>query len=406
MSPELTKKPDTRPEPIRVQTGHKPIGYFVHHQGRGHAKRCAAIVELLAPRPVAVFCADPGLLPLMGEHVTVIPIADFHAQPAATSALHEIAAADGLDCAPVGVQAITDSMTRLARWFDEAKPALLVVDVSSEVTLLARLCSIPTVTLRMHGDRQDQAHTTAYSGSAGILAPFDERLEQRDWPDEFRRKTFYTGGLIDSRTTFPSRAEARRVLGLPPDRQIVVAMSGGGTGIPYAPLTLAARALPDTLWLSVGRSLKYGHETDFANLRDCGWVDSATDYLSAADIVLINPGDTLVHEVAHLGRPLVCLPEWCYYDEQHCKARELARVGAAIYAPSWPASFEQWRALIGQVQSVDVDLQRSLVNHDASRDAARWIEQLAARLWGDGDRPREDETGPVKATCRLRGDAA
>ena len=42
----------------------RAIGYFVHHQGRGHAERCAALVDALpADRPVSVFCAKPEMLP-------------------------------------------------------------------------------------------------------------------------------------------------------------------------------------------------------------------------------------------------------------------------------------------------------------------------------------------------------
>ena len=40
----------------------KPIAFFVHHQGRGHANRTRALVaEFSAARPVSVLTADPGL---------------------------------------------------------------------------------------------------------------------------------------------------------------------------------------------------------------------------------------------------------------------------------------------------------------------------------------------------------
>ena len=45
-----------------------PIGYFVHHQGRGHAERAAAIAnELIASRGVTLFCARDDIFPALDE---------------------------------------------------------------------------------------------------------------------------------------------------------------------------------------------------------------------------------------------------------------------------------------------------------------------------------------------------
>ena len=52
---------------------------------------------------------------------------------------------------------------------------------------------------------------------------------------------------------------------------------GGGSGTPYAPLTVAARAAPDALWLTLGPTHREGHETDFANLTELGWVPKYRD---------------------------------------------------------------------------------------------------------------------------------
>ena len=41
----------------------RPFGYFVHHQGRGHAERCAAIANALPrERPLTLFCARDDIL--------------------------------------------------------------------------------------------------------------------------------------------------------------------------------------------------------------------------------------------------------------------------------------------------------------------------------------------------------
>ena len=362
----------------------RPVGYFVHHHGHGHARRCIAIANELRPRPVTIFCAKTDIFPALPDNVTLVRIPDFHGKAARSAALHDEPACQALDCAPLGVSAIRGSGGLIAAWLAREDPALFVVDVSAELALLGRICSVPVVKIRMHGDRNDLAHNAAYSACSAMLAPYRESLEQPDWPEHFRRRTFYAGGLIDTQDPVPDRREARQKLGLPEDRQIFVAVAGnGGVGIPIAPVTVAARAYPDALWLTVGKTVRYGHETDFSNLVDIGWVDNVLDYLAAADVVVATPGDTLTHEIARVGRPLICIPEWCYYAEQVCKAQALEASNLAAYAPAWPASYRQWRNLVDRALCCDVDAQRELVDDEAATRAARYLEGVIQQLWAD-----------------------
>ena len=365
-----------------TELSRRPVGYFVHHHGHGHAKRCLAIAQEMHPRPVTIFCAKPEIFPDLPDNAEVVQIPDFHGKQARSEQLHKEPACLALDCAPVGVSAIRGSGGIIASWLAREDPVLFIVDVSAELALLGRICSVPVVKIRMHGDREDAAHQAAYSACAAMLAPYSEVLEQQDWPEHFRKRTFYTGGLIDTRKPVPDKVAARKQLGLPEDQQIFVAVAGnGGVGVPIAPVTLAARAYPDALWLTVGKTVRYGHETDFANLVDIGWIDNVTDYLAAADVVIATPGDTLTHEIARVGRPLICIPEWCYYDEQACKAEALAAHNLAVYSPRWPASFAQWRALVDRAYQCDVAAQRELVDNQAAKRAAECLEGLIQDLW-------------------------
>lgn len=368
----------------------------MHHQGHGHVRRASALIEQLAPRPVTVFCAEPELFSIRRTDVSLVSLPDFHCQPPATRQLLDQPSSTALDCAPLGVNAIRDSMGIMAQWMREADPALLVVDVSAEVALLARICSVPAVKIRMHGNRSDQAHEAAYSASVAMLAPFDERLEQAEYPAAYHSKTEYIGGLVGQRPPPRDREAAREQLGLPTDRMIVVVLSGGGgLGANIGSLTMAARAFPDALWLVIGRVTRHGHETDFRNLRLVGWVDSTWDYICAADIVVAPGGDNTVHEIAQVGRPFICIPEWCYYAEQACKAQALARVGAAIHAATWPADFDAWRALVEQAFDCDLELQQSLVSARAAEQGARFLDRLADSLWAD-DASSETDQSEIK----------
>ena len=362
----------------------RPFGYFVHHQGRGHATRCAAVVRALpAARPVTVFCARPDAIPPLrpGAEVVAIPsLFEAHLSGGAPPALEAARTPETLHCAPLGWPGIRQAVARLAAWFDAADPELMIVDVSAEIAQLCRIASVPCVPVLQHGDRSDPGHQAAYEGAVGILAPFDGRLDDPR-PPWMAAMTHHAGGL-GVRVSAPNRAAARRAIGVSPEAHLIVAVSGaGGSGLPLAPLTMGARAVPDALWLTVGRVAGEWHETQPANLLHHGWVDAPDVHLAAADVIVGQPGNTLVHQVLALGTPFLAIPEWRYFDEQGGKARALMREGVAHACETWPATPQGWRHALTRAQACDAARARSMVDPQAAARAAAWLESLAARLW-------------------------
>ncbi|MDV2985435.1 UNVERIFIED_CONTAM: glycosyltransferase [Methylobacteriaceae bacterium AG10] len=381
----------------------KPIAFFVHHQGRGHANRTMAVAaEFARDRPVSVLTAGPHLFDGVSRDIErdieIVALPDMIGAAVPTPRLYAEPTPPVMHCVPLGLSEMRRTMRAILDHLDERAVGLFVVDVSAEIALLARIASVPAVQIRMHGDRGDIGHIGAYEACVGMLAPFDERLEQDDYPAHLRRKTFYSGGLCTSIDRVPDRAEARARLGLDPAREIVVAVTGGGgSGTPYAPLTVAARAAPDALWLTLGPTHREGHETDFANLRELGWVPSVTDYLAAADIVVASAGDNTVHEVARVGGRLIVMPEWRYFGEQTRKAEALVRLGAAVQAPRWPGDLQGWRDLLARARSLDGSVLRSLYAPDAARRAASWLEGLTDELWQG--RPAAEAPAPLRVVA-------
>ena len=363
----------------------RPFGFFVHHQGRGHAKRCEAILAELDDRPVTIFCADRDLFrsqTLDDPRVTFVDLPNHIGDPSETPGLFDQTTPEIMHCVPMGSALMRENAALFVEWFQRAKPGLFFVDVSAEWAMLARLCSVPAVKVRMHGDRNDPGHLGAYQACVGMVAPFHESIEQADYPADLRAKTFYSGGLCTTTAPVPARAEARVKLGLDPDREIILTLSGGGgSGAPYAPLTMGARALPEALWLTIGPLHREGHETDFANLRNLGWVDNPIEWIAAADVVIASAGDNTVHEIARVGRPYLCVPEWRYFDEQVAKARELARIGAAHTLSRWPGSNGQWRMAIANAKALEAEAIEPLFDADAAGRIARHLVALDERLW-------------------------
>ena len=367
----------------------KPIAFFVHHQGRGHANRTMALVEAFSrTRPVSVLTAGPQLFDGFSRDIELIALPNMIGAGVPTDRLYAEPTPSALHCVPLGLKEMRRTMRAIVDHLDARDVGLFVVDVSSEIALLSRIASVPAVQIRMHGDRSDAGHIGSYESSVGMLAPFDESLEQADYPAHLRAKTFYSGGLCTTRDPVPTREAARRKLGLDARREIIVVLTGGGgAGTPYAPLTVGARALPFADWLVLGPTLKEGHETNFSNLRELGWVSNVTDYLAAADIVVASAGDNTVTEIARVGRPLVIAPEWRYFNEQARKAEAMAAVGAAVHAARWPGDLAGWQGLMDAARQLDPARIAPLYSKDAAQRAANWLEGLTDELWDEQPRP-------------------
>ena len=362
----------------------RPIGYFAHHQGRGHAELCGAIAAALpSDQPLRIFCARDDLFPPLPPNAVIERIPSlFEATGDEAPGLRHLATPDTVHCAPVGWPGIRIAMARIAAWFGEADPALMICDVSAEIAQLARLCSVPHVAVLQHGDRGDLGHCAAYDGAIGLLAPFHASLAQPEWDAAFLAKTCFAGGLgVDTRAI--DRDAARRRIGIARDEQVVLVMSGGGgRGFAQAPIAVGARSFPHQRWITIGTVERDWHATEPGNLEHRGWVETAAEHIAAADLVVASTGNTTCQQILAAGRPWLAVPEWRYFDEQHRKAAALAAVGAASVRPHLPSSPLQWRAAVEETLAAhDGARQTALVEPEPARKAVAWIEALIERAW-------------------------
>lgn len=361
----------------------RPFGYFVHHQGRGHAERCAAIANALpADRPLTVFCARDDIFPAMTGAVEVVRLPSlFEPAGGETPGLDWVPTPSTLHCAPLGWPGIRHAMATLATWFDRVNPALIICDVSAEIAQLARICSVPHVKVVQHGDRGDAGHQAAYDGAAGLLAPFHADLAQPEWNAAFRTKTCFAGGLgVDLRV--PEREVARQRIGVLPDEELILVLSGGGgEGFTQAPLGVGARSRPSARWITIGKVQRDWHATEPANIEHRGWVEDAADHIAAADLVIASTGNTTCQQILAAGRPWLAVPEWRYFDEQHRKAEALAAAGVACVRPHLPSSAQGWTEALNEAWATHrPDRQRAMIDDAPADRVALWLEMLAARL--------------------------
>lgn len=354
------------------------VGFYVHYHGLGHKHRTEAILQHLQVEAAVVTSRihnRPWCGPTLGE-VLGLPC-DIDAVPGEGEARARDVHA--LHYAPLWASNITTRVARYATWLDRRRPAVMVVDVSAEISMLTRLAGIPQIVVRQHGDRSDAAHSAAYEAAESLLAPFPQRMEDDITPDWVRAKTVYLDGFCRSTGEAPTRGDARRRLGLTPDRRIVVCMCGrGGGGVVVERVAAAARQTPGYLWLAVGPCGETLPQDLPVNLRLVGWVDEPGDYLRAADVVVTAAGHNSVMECGALGCHMIAIAEPRPFDEQRRKAYVLEREGLAVGLDQWPAP-EAWPSLLRQAAILNARQWDAIFAGDGAQQAAQHIERVAER---------------------------
>ena len=323
------------------------IGWYVHHHGSGHRQRTLQLLDGLDAR-VHVLTSAPA--PFEGhtdvERVIVLPD---DAVPG-----DHTPSCDTFHYTPMGVPVVQRRMRRIANWLADEAPDLLVVDLSVEVTLLARLFGVRTCVVRLHGERTDTAHVQCFRSAERILAPFPACMEDAHTPEWLRAKTTYLGGFSRfDRRELPVSA-AREQIGYALEHPLVVVANGlGGASHPLPYWIRVAESHPGYQWLLIGKSPE-DPPTLPDNLYLQGFVTDTFPYLRAADYVVGSAGTNTVMEVAAARNRYISLPEPRPFAEQLCKARTLENLGTAVVRTNRPA-VPDWTDLFARADQLDLD---------------------------------------------------
>ncbi|APE25844.1 MULTISPECIES: glycosyltransferase [Streptomyces] len=331
------------------------IGYYVHHQGRGHLHR-AGCIAAHSPMRVTVLSSLPRPAAWQGDWVVLPPDAtDAPTDPTARGRLHWV---------PLHHPGHRERMAVIAEWIRGADPALFVSDVSVEAATLARLMGTPVVVAAMRGDRQDEAHRLAYALADALLAPWPSSLPEPDWPAHWRAKTVHTGSI----SRYDGRPRPRPDTEAPPHRKEVVVMLGaGGTDTSASQLQEARRAAPEWTWTVLGGPR-------------APWIEDPWPVLCRASVVITHAGQNAVAECAAARAPSIVIPQERPHGEQHATARALAEGGLATVCDTWPPP-HAWPALLAETVARP-DRWADWSPGDGARRAARVLTDLALRPSG------------------------
>lgn len=323
------------------------IGWYVHHHGSGHLNRMSVVRRHLDAVAVLSTLADPA-----DGHAWVQLARDDDGETSDASA------GGSLHWAPLRHTGLRARAAAVSAWIEQAQPAAMVVDVSTEIAVLARLHGVPVVLVAQRGIRHDAAHALAYAQASAIAAPWTAATHlPGEGPPE--RRLSFTGALSRF-DEVPPPAPAQ------PDGDVLVLVGSGGHALRAEDLLAAAQATPDRHWHVAG-ALRTAGAT---NVTDHGPAASVLDLLRACSVVVGTAGSNIVAEVAATRRPFVCLPQSRPFREQARQAEALRRLGVATVRTR-PPSPSDWPALLADAEARPMDLWRAL--HDG-----RGAERLAA----------------------------
>ncbi|WP_072314348.1 glycosyltransferase [Agrococcus sp. Marseille-P2731] len=321
------------------------VGWYIHHHGRGHLTRFLAVRPHVDASVVAFSSLPrPESLPPATEWV-VLPRDDADegdgppssAAPTAGGALH---------WAPLGHRGHAERLAAIAA----RAPVLdaVVVDVSVEVTVLARLMGRRVALFAQPGDREDAPHALGRRLADAIIAP---------WPASaatgpVASALHHVGGV--------SRFAARRPAG---GRRAgtVLALGGGARDAEWeAMLDAAVASTPGWAWQVAGGDT---------------WLDDPWQALCEAEVVVTAAGQNAIADVAAARARAIVVPRPRPFDEQRRTAELLREHGLAIALE--PSETADWPALLERARSLDPRWPSWGIDGAAER-AAAIIDRVAA----------------------------
>jgi len=344
------------------------IGIYVHHHGSGHRMRALQLAAAIKGRKVLLIGSNLRERDILGiENASLVHLP----MDTLDKDEREITQSDppvAFHYAPLGVNGIRNRAAILAKLFKENYPMLLVVDVSVEITLFARLCGIPTVVIMQHGIRDDIAHQMAYQSAELILAPFSSMMYPGKKDPTFQ-KTLFVGGF--SRFDNVPKREYKK-------NNIAVLIGGGGSSIDGGTIIKIAGQLKDYNFQVIGLDKP---DTSPPNISWHGAVENPSDLLLSCEIIIGNTGHNTVMEAAALGRKFIGVPEDRPFFEQEQKAEAISgREGIRIIG-SKQIERQDWPFLIKSLQQENVNWD-GIINPGGITAMAEAITDQARRIFG------------------------
>jgi hypothetical protein len=302
------------------------LGWYIHHHGGGHLARMLAVRPHLDARVICFSSLPrPDRLPPDTEWV-LLPRDDSQEDGLGGADPEDPTVGGLLHWAPLRHRGHRARLASIAAIAAEQALAAIVVDVSVEVVLFARLLGVPVVVIAQPGARDDEPHALAYRAATRIVAPWPRAAMTPRHLRSVEDKLVFVGGI--------SRFDGREPH--PRGRSIVLLAGQGGSNVSDAEVADAAGA---DEWVLLGRG---------------EWRQDPWPAIASADVVVSWAGQNAVADIAAAGARAVVIPQERPFDEQRATAAALERAGLAVVEPVWPAA-ERWLEVLERARSLRPD---------------------------------------------------
>jgi hypothetical protein len=344
------------------------IAFYVHHHGSGHITRVAQIIEKLTGFDITLLGSN--LMPfshLLPDDVHLIHL-PMDTECDTDKYFQNGNNVEALHYAPLNVSGIASRVAMMTTFFKQKQPLLLVVDVSVEVTLLARLAGVPTIVMRQHGHREDLPHLMAYQSAERLLAPFSKSISPKS-PQWIIDKTNYVGGF--SRFTKGTHVQERR-------GHVAVLIGSGGTSINQAFIVHLANSCQKFYFHVIGKI--DGQPDVISNVELCGHIEDPKMVLDLCEVVIGNTGHNTVMEMASLDKRFVGIPESRPFEEQLDKANAISSISGVKIVYPHELLTNNWQATLDELQKQEANW-KGMISESALDDAALKIIKVGKRIF-------------------------
>lgn len=346
------------------------IAFYVHHHGSGHFMRSLAIATALKHDKIIFLGSDLNhYKEILPDNIQVLDLPMDTPLPT-DSKFTEGSQVDCFHYAPLQVMGISERVSAMTKLFVDNWPLLLIVDVSVEVALLARLSGVPTIVIRQHGQRTDLPHKLAYQSAELLIAPFGKELETSQ-DNEVLNKTFYSGGF--------SRYVGNELKISAYKDQIAVLVGKGGSSITSEVIAHIALQCPDQYFHILGE-FETSKKEHPLNITFHGLTESVEEILSRCALVIGNLGHNTVMEIATVKRSFIGIPEHRPFDEQLDKAQAMKNIqGFRLVLPE-DIYQTDWQSLIADLLETSSEMGQ-IIYTNALEEIAFQVKQLAKKLF-------------------------
>lgn len=347
------------------------IAFYVHHHGSGHYMRTVQVAQkLLKYKPILIGSNLSNKTKELDQNISILQLPmDI---PTSVDIFYtEGTPVDGLHYAPLNIKGISDRNAIITDFFAKSGPLILVVDVSVEISLLARLCGIPTVVMRQHGTRTDLAHIMAYQCAEFLIAPYGKNLDlsKNDW---IKEKTLFAGG-------FSRFGKFKNGNNSTLNHQIGIIIGKGGSSLNFQTILWIAAQCPSFTFHILGEFSDQKVKGSL-NLIFHKYKENVQQIMETCALVIGNTGHNTVMEVATLNKCFIGIPEDRPFNEQLDKAKSIQHIDGYVTILPGEIMSTNWNVLINKTLQIIPDW-ADTIDKNAIDKIVNAIEDLGKKLY-------------------------